>query len=83
MKTVYRSRLVFTRDNPYGYEHPKNYANLEATFNITNRDYIDRSPDMVVVLDDGTRLRVLKQYVAGVKELALKQVQVEANVEEE
>ncbi len=42
---------------------------VTSTFNMTERFYLDRDPDMIVETEDGVRLRIKKVYIAAIKEI--------------
>ncbi len=68
-----KSRLLLTSDAP-GWET----VNVTSTFNMTERQYLDRDPDMLVETEEGLRIRIKKQFVAAIVEVeVISQVAVE------
>lgn len=65
-KKQVRSRLKFTP----GYKH-NGYEVLDVvdTFNMTERNYLDRDIDMRVEDEDGVKHRIKKEFIASVHEI--------------
>jgi len=62
-----KSRLVFFKGNitPNGKDH----MDVTSTWNLTQRDFKDRNPDMEVESDQGERYLIDKKLVAAIKEI--------------
>lgn len=60
-----RSKIVLTKGNPYD----RKEFDIQSTYSMTIRDYQNRMPDMEIVFDDGQRMTILKEYMAGIVEL--------------
>lgn len=70
-----RSKIILTKGNPYNTES----FDIQSTYSMTIRDYQNRMPDMEIVFDDGQRMTIIKEYMAGIVEL--KAVRVEKGEE--
>jgi len=64
-KLPVKSRIVLTQPI-FGDSH---YLDVTSTFNMTQRVYLDRDPDMLVENEDGERIRINKALVAAIKEI--------------
>ena len=72
-KKPVKSRLVFTREMP-GEER---FLDVTSTFNMTERSFLDRDPDMQVEDADGIRRRIVKSFIAEIKEIQVVEQVVE------
>lgn len=71
-KTV-RARLVFKPDMPYGLVH----LDVVSTFNMTQRAYTDRQPDMLVEDENGKKYLIIKSLIAFISEVSVVDQKVE------
>jgi len=71
MKSIKRvkSRIVFKDDFPGQQDLITGYLDVTSTFNMTERDFLDRNADMLVELETGARLRIKKEFIAYIKEI--------------
>lgn len=73
-----KSRLILKQDFPMFSE--RKCLDITTTFNMTERFYMDRNPDMTVELEDGSRVLIKKEFIAAIKEIeVVKQQAVEVN----
>jgi hypothetical protein len=75
-----KSRLILTNDAPKA--DGEMSIDVTSTFNMTERQYLDRDPDMLVETQSGERIRIKKQFIAAIKEIeVVSQVAVEKQPE--
>ncbi len=53
------------------------FLDVTATFNMTERIFLDREPDMQVEDENGDRLRIKKDLIAYIKEVNMVAQEVE------
>ena len=71
-KKQVRSRLIFMKGLT-----GMDFLDVTATFNMTERIFLDREPDMQVEDENGDRLRIKKDLIAYIKEVNMVAQEVE------
>lgn len=77
-KTQVKSRLVFFDDAPFQKDTGgSKYLDVISTFNMTERRFLDRQPDMKVENEDGKKYRIKKEVIAYVSEIKMVAQEIE------
>ena len=78
-KKPVRARIVFAETMPTPEQSPSGMRHLDvvSTFNMTERAFLDRQPDMLVEDEDSNRFRIIKSLVAFIKEIKVVSQKVE------
>lgn len=63
-KKSVRSRILFQK----GY-FALDHVDVTSTFNMTERQYLDRSPDMLIEDENGVRYRIVKSIIIAIREV--------------
>ena len=66
-----RTRILLTKDNPYG---AKSY-DVEKSYNMTKNSLHDRNADMEIKLETGSRMILMKAFIAGILEIETPKVE--------
>jgi hypothetical protein len=60
-----RTKIIFTKDNPYGMEN----IEIPASYNMTKAALFNRNPEFEIRLISGMRFICKKEFIAGIEEL--------------
>lgn len=66
VKKQVKSRLLFQKGI-----FTQDYLDVTSTFNMTERAYLDRDPDMLVEDADGVKYRIVKATIIAIREVAV------------